>query len=204
MHPRNIPTALAIATAGFLAHGAADAALSLSIADTIGDPLAITIAPGDTFTFKLSLVSTAESTVGLTYRFAAPGAGSGQFQIAARDTSTSSYSDLVTSDAIALNLPASLLDPANDADLGALLANIGTPNGIGSFDVATLSFTALVGIAEGVYTIQTTSDSIATDEAFGEVPLAPVSYTVTVVPEPGSALLGLAGFGVIAGLRRRR
>ncbi len=204
MHTRNIIAALAIAAAGFLAHSTVNAALSVSIADTIGDPVAVTLLPGESFTFTLSLLSSLESTVGLSYRFEAPGTGSRQFRITARDVSASSYTDLVTSDAIALQPGAALLDPANDDNLGALLADVGTPTGYGIFNVALLTFTTLPGIPEGVYTISTTGNSVATDGNFNDVPLAPVSYTVTIVPEPGSALLGLAGFSVVAALRRRR
>lgn len=176
------------------------AATALTISDEIGAPGAVTINPGDSFQFTLRFESTAELTTSLSYYLETEGIASGGFVITGRDITTSAFPDLVTSDGIALSAANASLDPVNDHDLGGLTAD--APNGIGSFIVARFTIQSLPGLAPGVYTIGTDS-AFATDEAFDAIALNRPSYSVTVVPEPGTSLflgLGLAG----RFLRRRR
>lgn len=203
-HP-SLPRTLAIAACSLFSATAAHATVLLSLTDAVGDPALVTIAPGDSFNVTLSLSSSLEATIGLSYFLQTIGAGDGQFRITARNIMASPFSDLTTADSIALQANNALLDPRNDSDLGGLVANLLSPNGTGSFLVATYTIEALSTIAPGgSYTIQTSADSIATDTGFVDMSLPQASYTVQVVPEPTTAaLFGVALLGFSAAARRR-
>lgn len=120
------------------------------------------------------------------------GGDNGLFRITARDLTGSSYSDATTGDLIAFQSADALLDPRNNSNLGATVADPNSPNGAGSFFIASCTLQALPGIAPGVYTLST-ANAIVTDSAFGDNPIGNASYSVIVVREPGTYCLLGAG-----------
>jgi hypothetical protein len=165
---------------------------------------AASVAPGQTFSFTLTLTSSGATSVGLSYFLQVlDGGGNGLFRITARDLTGSTFSDPITSNAIALQSGDALLDPRNNSDLGAILADPNAPNGAGSFLVANYTLQALGGIAPGVYTIST-ANAIVTDASFGDNAVANATFNVTVVPEPSAIALLIGGAALGAFSIRRR
>ena len=193
-------TKLLAALGSLLAITAAQAAVTISFSDTVGAPNSVTIVPGASFEISLQLTSDAESTAGISYFLQTVGPGNGKFTIIARNSVGSAFGDLTTGDEIAL--PGGLLDPSNDNDLGGQVTS--TPNGIGTFEVATYTIQSDVGIAPGTYTISTSgADAIDASPDPVSLSLNQANYEVVVIPEPGSAmLLGLSLTGLV--LRRRK
>ncbi|MGB8168742.1 MAG: hypothetical protein WCF18_14695 [Chthoniobacteraceae bacterium] len=203
MKAQSIITAGAVLTAGLLLASRADAAVSFSLSDTNGAPNSVTVAPGDSFSVQLQLTSTTELLLGLSYNLEAFGLASSQFRITDRSIGTSPFSDLTTTNAIALQASSALLDPINNADLGGTLADVFSPVGPGSFLVANYTIQALPTIApDNTYNIGTAA-GIATDDAFAGVAVTNATYSVSVIPEPGTAIFGLCVLGAF-GARRRR
>jgi hypothetical protein len=179
------------------------------------------IAPGSTFQVSVYLNSTGEETTGLNYFLSAPGAGSSHFQITARDTTGTLYSDLTNPDNSTttgvLRPSHALLNPQNDDDLGGGLqtAQINNPPGTGKFLAAKYTIQVLPGTGPGTYSILTASDAgkgwVGSNNDPSGIPFSDhpftnqggTSYTVTVTPEPGT--LALLAMGVVGfGARRRR
>ncbi len=175
------------------------AATGLSISDSIGDPNAISIAPGDTFTITMRLSATAEQLLGTTYSLVIPGAGSGKFTLVARDVIGTAFSDLTAS-----NVADTVLTNAATVDLGGLVANLNNPAQPGVLYLATYTIASNPTLAPGIYTIQSGSNSVALNSGFDSIPLATSTYQVNVVPEPGTAALVFGGLGMLSILRRRR
>ena len=189
----------------------AQGAVALSLTDTIGAPNSAEVNLNNPasrfFTFRLTLNATTESTTGLTYFLEAPDfGGNGQFRIVSRDTTGSTYSDLTTSDATVLTPVNALLDPQNNNDLGATVADvINGPNAPGTYSVAEYVVEALSTISPGTYTIQTGLQSVTGGGPnFDEITVPRATYTVNVVPEPATACLLCLGSALISFARRNR
>jgi hypothetical protein len=200
MKPNSLITAGAILAAGLLLAARADAATSFTLSDGVGDPASVSIWPGQSFTFSLAVTST-DSLIGVNYNLSAAPAASGQLRITGRDITGSPFSDLITSNTIALSPAAALLDPVNDDNLGALVADVFTPVAPGTSFIANYTLKNVSGLPEGDYLISTLN-GVATDDGFNDVPVAGATYTLHMLPEPGTAAFGLACFGMIAARRR--
>jgi hypothetical protein len=177
------------------------ATVSLAITDNDATPTSKVVGAGQTFSFTVNLVSTAEQTDGVDYYLTTPN-GSGFFSITDRNTAGGMYNDpLYFTDTVVESSPSNILNPRNDNDLGGLAT---TTQGTGTKLVA--NYTLLVDAAtpNGIYTINTTSnpgegwlDSSSVDHPF----TSHGAFTVSV-PEPaGLALAMLAAAGLI---HRRR
>ena len=189
----------------------AQGAVTLSLADTVGAPNSAEVnlnSPASRFfTFRLTLNATTKSTTGLTYFLETPDfGGNGQFRIASRDTTGSTYSDLTTSDATVLTPVNALLDPRNNNDLGATVADVvNAPNPAGTYFVADYVIEALSTISPGTYTIETALQSATGGGPdFDELPVAAATYTVQIVPEPVAGWLLCVGTSLIGYARRKR
>jgi hypothetical protein len=169
----------------------------------------VTVAPGATFDVRLNLSSnnaTAGRTTGLDYYLTMIGAGSGLFTIEDRNITGSAYSDPYFTMPEMQAMPGTplLLDPTNDADLGAVTAT-GVSNGSGTFLVAIFTIRVHPSTPFGEYSLRTISDPgfgwIGPSPDFPETDFSfHADYTI-VVPEPTGLAL-LAG-GAVALLRRR-
>lgn len=190
-----------LALAGLLcAASAAQGAVSLSITDGVGDPHAISLTSGETFNLTISVIAQ-NSISGISYYLNAPGPGAGKFQITGRQNVGTVFSDWVT-------LPPQFTDvvlaETPSKDLGAEVP-LGNPNVVpGTYFLANFTVST-AGIAPGIYTIVADRNlSMAMDNDFNVYDdVNSNTYTVTVVPEPGTAALTLGGLGLL-GLRRRR
>ena len=138
---------------GLLAAGTVRGAVTLTLTDTTGAPDAVTITPGASFEVILRLNSTSEFTSGVSYLLEAFGSASSGFTITARDLTSSSFTDVIVTDGIALAGSGGLLDPVNDFELGALVAS--DPNGAGEFQIARFTIQASPTLAPGNYTLGT-------------------------------------------------
>ncbi len=177
------------------------ATVSLTLSDNSGAPNSQVVGAGQSFSFTVNLVSTAETTEGVDYYLTSPN-GSGYFRITDRNTAGGMYNDpLYFTDTVVESSPSNILDPRNDNDLGGLAT---TPQGTGTKLVA--NYTLLVDAAtpNGVYTINTTSNpgegwvgGPAGDNPFN----SHGTFTVSV-PEPAG--LGLAMLAAAKLIRRRR
>lgn len=161
---------------------------------------------GSNLNFTVSLNSSGEQTIGLDYFLQVSSSGSGFFAIADRNISGSSYSDPFFSDTIVEAPPSNVLDPSNDNDLGALKADVSTPNGAGTFFVGTYSIRIASNTPFGSYTFSTFSlpgtgyvDQNFSDNEFDQHG----AFTVTVIPEPSTAAFFSFAAAAFA-LRRRR
>ncbi len=195
----------------------ARADVTMAFDDSSGDPLAGTFAPNTNITLLVKLTSTLESVSGVNYRLqVVEAAVSGKFKLTTRSLTNAIFGfNSANTDAAVVAGSAGLLDPITDLNLGAVVSdsgiNIGQAGGpvaagVG-YLVATLTINIPTGTGPGVYHIQTVSDAtdVGYDQGFfpfKEVPFdQQATYTVTVTPEPASAILF---FGLAAMTLRRR
>lgn len=184
------------------------AAVVVSLTDNDGVPNVGSGDAGQPFTIIVTLSSTLEQTTGLTYFLQDPSAsiGNAHFQIIGRNVAGSPFSDLTTSDGVVTGAASAMLDPSNNHDLGAGLADINSPLGIGSFFVANITLLVLPTTPNGNYTIELTPNSVAAGPGpnFPEIQIQRFSYTVVTpsVPEPAAASLLILG-GLFLGTRTR-
>ena len=196
------------AIALLLTAGIGHAAVMVSLTDNDGTPNVGSGDAGQPFSINVRLTSTLEQTTGLTYFLRDPSAsiGNAHFQIIGRDVTGSPFSDLTTNNPTVLTPASAMLDPDNNHDLGAGLADINTPLGIGSFFVANITLLVLPTTPNGNYMIELTPNSIAAGAGpdFVEIPVTRFSYTVVTpsVPEPAAAGLLILG-GLFFGARTR-
>ena len=196
------------AAALILTAGVGHAAVLVSLTDNDGTPNVGSGDAGQPFSINVTLTSTLEQTTGLTYFLRDPSAsiGNAHFQIIGRDITGSPFSDLTTNNPTVLAAASATLDPDNNHDLGAGLADINTPLGIGSFFVAKITLLVLPSTPNGNYMIELTPNSVASGSSpnFPEIQVQRFSYTVVTpsVPEPGTASLLILG-GLFFGARTR-
>lgn len=167
-------------------------------------PTSSVINAGDAFSFDVQVTSTSEFLLGATYFLNVNPQGSGLFSIANRVTTNSSFPDLQSNNSQVLAPASALLDPQNNDNLGGTVANTNLPLGPGNYFVATLTISSSASLPLGVYTIGFTDTTIATDDGFNDVEPVRGTYTVTVVPEPSTLLLGSLGMCALFLRRRRR
>jgi PEP-CTERM motif len=132
---------------------------------------------------------------------------SGKFFIQTRTTNTGgAFPDPQTPDSSIVTRPASNLDPSNNNDIGASVANAlpGGAQGNGTYHLSDWVIGIDAGVAPGTYNFQITSggvgnagswsDQNGTDHALS----GPSTFSITVgaIPEPATlSLLGLGGLG---------
>ena len=201
---RSTGSALAL----LLAAGIGHAAVIVSLTDNDGVPNVGSGDAGQPFSINVTLTSTLEQTTGLTYFLRDPSAsiGNAHFQIIGRDITGSPYSDVTSTNSAVLAAASAVLDPDNNSDLGAGLADISAPLGIGSFFVAKITLLVLPTTPNGNYMIELTPNSVAAGPGpnFSEIQVQRFSYTVVTpsVPEPATASLLILG-GLFFGTRAR-
>jgi hypothetical protein len=213
---------------GLLLTSSAYGAVSLLFTDSDATPTATTAVPGGTFTVKVVLSSTssaaADQVVGVEYFLQSTGPQAGVFTITGRDATTGAganpFSDFTNPNATVLDPANATLNPKNNLDLGAVLANVGAPvsnnfgNGTTTFNpalVATYTIAVAANAAPGNYTLSFFSpagtgysDAQFNDRTFSAPTGGPLLATFTVaIPEPAS-LMALGGVGLLLVRRRRR
>jgi MYXO-CTERM domain-containing protein len=198
---RSVPLALF----GLAACSATQAlgAVSLSITDSLGDPGQVSVNPGQSFAFRVSVIVTGgEEPTGLDYFLRSSSVPAG-FRITARNftTNNSAFPDqnntTLTGDEGDLNPDTALLGATRDP--GTL--------GNGTFTVTDYTLAVGPSAAPGTYTI-TTASNPGTGYTVGSGNDQPLNghgtYQVTVVPEPTGLAAAAAGAGLLALARRRR
>lgn len=193
----------------------ADGAVILTITDQTGDPTSVDVDPNvpssHFFAVDVYLTFTPNppGITGLTYLFETSLlADSGLFQFTTRNTTGGLFtgSNLTVPDSTVLQPSNSLLDRRNNNDLGGTVADPLTeciqP---GTYFLATYMFEAKPAISSRTFAdFQTALVSVTgCGPDFDEIPVAPVSYRVNVVPEPGVGML-LCLAGSLLGLSRRK
>jgi hypothetical protein len=198
---------LALATLAWLGLAGLAPAQIITSATVQGSGL---INPGESFTVSLALDnSSGANLVGVTYFVSLVNpSGTGEFSLTGRDLAGSPFTDLSTSDAVALSAPSNLLDPINNSDLGALDSTlVGVGNG--TWVIADLTITSEGGVTPGSYTFQLFGDDAGTipvqvaDTSFASLDAGSPSFSITVVPEPSTPALVLLAAGLLAGLKRK-
>lgn len=206
----NLTTFTRILLAGFLlVQAEARASVVLEFDNGTAASDSVTIQPGSAFSFGVYLTSTAEQTVGLSYFLAEStvgnpaNPGSGMFTITGRGVSGSPYSELQTGNTAFLSAANAVLDPRNNNDAGGIEPSLEAQSA-GTYFVANFTIQSSALTAVGTYEI-TFADAVYIDEVFEPHSFNTLgTYTVTVVPEPGSfALVSVAGV-LVLGRRVRR
>jgi hypothetical protein len=201
----------------------AGALVRLELVDSDSTPGSGTVVAGQTFTVTARLVSTSagEKITGVDYYLNVSGAAAGKFRITDRNTTGSTFSDLIKANngdnganPGVLDAAFSTLNPRNALDLGAGVANVNVPAaGNATYMLAFFTISIPSNTTPGTYTLSTTSEPgtgwVSGAPTFTEAAFAQQgSYTVTVnaagaVPEPATTgLVALGGLVVMA--RRRR
>jgi hypothetical protein len=214
-------------TAGFLVFSAgyatsATALVRLELVDNDATPTSTTVLPGASFTVTARLVSTltSEQITGADYYLNVSGAAAGKFRITGRDTTGSTFSDLIKANSGdnganpgVLDAAFSVLNPRNALDLGASIAYVNAPNpGNSTYLLAFYTISVPINTPNGTYALSTLSEPgtgwVGAAPLFNEAAFSQHgSFTVTVqaagqVPEPTGAL-AVAG-AMMLGRRRRR
>jgi PEP-CTERM motif len=200
---KNIVLVIALALVPLLASERASAQNATATIFNGGIP-GITVGPGSgTFTFDINIVTTFTS-VGMTY-FLQSNDGSGFFSLTGRNIGASPFNDLITTDAVAFTAANGLLDPVNNDDLGAVIADPNTPLPAGSYFISTMSL-SYAGLAPGTYHIFFDSRTIVSDGGFNDHQVTANVFTITVVPEPATTGLAVLGGVMLLGFvwRARR
>ena len=165
-----------------------------------------TYSSNDRFTLTLNLSYTDFSAFGLTYYLEASSALAPALTITGINYSTfTDPNSTITTETFAAVSGSDSGFLSNAHDLGA--TTDAAAIAAGSYMIAQITF-ALTGAADGTYTLQSTTvlpkNSIVTDSSFGDNTIPAASYTITVVPEPSSAMLLGVALVFILRLRRRQ
>jgi hypothetical protein len=125
------------------------------------------------------------------------------FAITNRNVTGSQFTDLQTSN---ISYPQNLT-PQNTSDLGAFVTGSGL--GAGNYLVANLTISISPSALPGSYVIENTTTggktSVVTDDLGHIAAISQTTYSITVVPEPGSIALLASGISLAGlGLLRRR
>jgi PEP-CTERM motif len=181
----------------------------LTVTNTNNGTGTASVGSGVTFPVTVNVVASgtgvANSTTGIDYYFQqVSGPASAVFSIFSRDSTGSAYPFLNTppDDAVA----GEVLNPRNASDLGGGTTPAGSSKSNGTFLAAKYLLLVDPSAPAGIYMVNTFSfpgtgysDSAQNDHQFD----SQGTFTVTVTPEPSTAmLLGAAVVGL--GLRRRR
>lgn len=175
----------------------------------------VNVNPGDSFNVVLSLTgNSGEQITGLDYYWTLSdvvGSLQGKISLTGRDRGASPFSDPYFSNAAVTASPGNLLDPRNDSDLGASLADVLSPLSNATWLVATFQFTVDPGASVGsVGTLSTFNLSgigwIGPDPNFPEADFdGQATLTINVVPEPSAILLlGVSAILFLGTATRRR
>lgn len=161
----------------------------LDFQDAQGDPTAVTVTAGQSFSFQV-LLNTPQSVTGLSY-FLTNSAG--DFTITSRSANGSVFPDLTTADT---DVAGHGIDPT--VDLGGLVSDLNSPLGPNSYTVADYTLSTSASLAPGVYVLSfVTPDSVVSGPGpnFAETPVISGEYQVTVLPTPEPSALALFGLG---------
>jgi hypothetical protein len=201
----------------------AGAAITLTFDDHNGTANAGTYAPGSTFTFDIMLSVTSQppaNVAGFSLWFETAAANSGLFTISALPSHTGSPFSQVTGDSG--DFPAALTT-ANSTHAGfaqnAAVTDLGATSGTnqvvpGTYFLETISFTISGAITPGTYTLMNTSAStgqplgkrsVINDGSFNTFDIGSSTYTITIVPEPSTLALCVAGgMSILVAWQRRK
>jgi len=189
-----------------LSLGTVDAAWgypTLMIMDMLGDPHSTTVQAGSPFEVLVQ-IDTTVSIMGLQLRVrettAAP---SGSFELNSVSFSTLPWSN-DSNDQIVPALPGLMDGPGYESDYIAHLADdLDNGTGTGKFLFATLNLT-YAGAFMGEYRLNL-SDILYGGTNFDDFTDAQTGqdYTITVIPAPGAAVLGMIGLGCVGWVKKR-
>jgi hypothetical protein len=183
-----------------------NAAVTLGISDTSGDPISVSINPGDAFVINVNLtVSVPDDVIGVTFFLQSSGPSISVFSITGRSNIGTVFTDLQTAGSGPISAPGNLLDPSNNSDLGASEPNL-TAQGAGNYFISNFTISSLVATPAGNYTLSfVPSTAVYVDGSFGTSSFDSLgSYTVEVIPEPTTMALFAASLTAVMVLRRRR
>jgi hypothetical protein len=151
--------------------------------------------PSGQFTLTAYLESE-EDLLGIGYRVAVIGAGSGQFTLVDRDLGSTEFSFVDPAD---YRGP---LDPVSQTDLGGLTFDF-TTRPSGRYFLADYTFEVAPNTIPGDYTIAIVQSS-GVNGAFEDTVITGSQQLVTIVPEPSAISLLLLSAGVMVGFIRKR
>lgn len=211
---------LSITISCLLAMAALTFGQNLSFNDGVGDPVAGSYNPGNTFSLNVSATWTGFTGRGLSYWLEVPTALAPFITITGEQYFTWSDpngSNFTTITFVGTSGADAGFNNAN-RDMGATSAfddntlMFTEDRAPGTFQVSTLTFNILAGAPVGTYQLRTTSASPRTSEISDNQNAAhnltgQAIYTITIVPEPATwSLIGLGGLASLGltWLRARR